>query len=212
MAKSMDKIIGADLVNKPDGRKFHGPDKYKQMAEWTFDHNPRVAARIQASLASKSSAPVSYAQAKASFANHFENRVKTVNAWAQKLGTKPESVGEVLKQSIRGQGYLGEVRKRNWMSGFESGLGKSKHITVGGKLAGREKHDSTYTDFKDATGWTGSKEDYDNLTWDAATKTFTYEGTKWVSVGTKGRRRRVPATWIFSFSGVSPVVASYKEK
>lgn len=200
MAKSMDKIIGADLVNKPDGRKFHGPDKYKQMAEWTFDHNPRIAARIQASLASKSSTPVSYAQAKASFANHFENRVKTVNAWAQRLGTKPDSIGDILKQSIRGQGYSGEVAKRNWMRGFETGLGKSQHIVgAGGQLAGRTSTDPTYAVFRKATGWSGSIDDYSRLTWDSANKYFEYTDKN----GT---------VWIFELTGNSPKVPSYKKK
>lgn len=199
MAKSMDKIIGADLVNKPDGRKFHGPDKYKKMAEWTFDNNPQIAAKIHANIAAKSSVPVSYSDAKAAFAKHFETRVNNVNAWAKKLGTKPDSIGEILKQSIRGQGYSGEVAKRNWMSGFEAGLGKSKHIAVGGKLAGRTTTDPTYAAFRGATGWKGSSDDYSRLVWNAAGKYFEYTDKK----GT---------VWIFEITGNSPKTPSYKKK
>lgn len=184
MSKVIDRIISKDFINKPDGRKFHGPDKYKQMAEWAFDHNPQVAARIHASLASKSAAPVSYAQAKASFATHFEGRMKNIQVWSKKLGTKPDSAGEVLKQAIRGQGYMGEVATANWMRGFEAGLGKSEHIVgTSGKLLGRTATDPTYIAFRNATGWKGSVDDYNRLVWRGATDEYEYtdiKGNVWI--------------------------------
>lgn len=201
MSKYVDKIISHALKDMPDGRKFTGADKYRKMAEYAFDNNKSVSNAIIKQLSKTSGTAVSYNQAKNSFASHFESRMKNEQKWAAKMGRKPDSPKEVLKQAIKGQGFRSRVATENWMHGFQSGLGKGDYIQnpTGTGLAGRSANSATYKKFVKDTGWKGTNDDYKRLVYNAATKYFEYTDSKGV-------------VWIFEMAGVSPVRVNYRKK